>query len=524
MLLFLYGLILLTVIALVLIRWRWPHEGLGWFISAPAGMLLWLVVLVARPPGPIEVPWLLVSLDDWARAWGLMGEWSPVRWAMLLVGLTWMAAALLAEAPYAENPDSRTRTQGWLIWWPGVAASLWALTPKSPSGLWWAWVLGDLIALALALHLWPDQETRLAWQWHTVARSVSWLGAMYWGLQVADAPLHQPVEDGLLRGLLLTLVLWRLLWAAPVFSTSRKDFWRRGGRLLPLWLVAGSTLPALHGLASWPPGGEPGWMLGLFLFLGFVAAWVGLARWVGAPTRLAGLTGLVALWAWPALMAAWFGLAQTALFWASLPWLLGAAVALFRLPDKRLLPLWAALGLALTLWPWTPGQAGSALWGQAPWWVGLWAALVLAPSLPLLVSRSAFQGRHLDEYPRWVRVFYPLGLGVLVVGLWRWGWSLPAPQGLPTWALWLPGPLLVITAIILGLALERGLRQFHVSEQTLQRPLRYFAGQGIALYRGLVTGVESLLYFLSVVFEGESGLMWALAFLAAASLFFFQFQ
>ncbi len=437
----------------------------------------------------------------------------------MLVGATLVATALLAEAPTAH--EAPLPAFHWTLWWTAVVLSFWSLVPQSPGGLWWAWAITDIAALLLALYLWPAPEVRLRWLWHTTARSLTWGGALLWSVWAGSAPFEEAVRLPGARAGLLTLILWRFLWSGPTLTKSpRKDLWERGGRLLLPWLFLGSTLPALFALAQWPASPEP-WPSGfLFWGLSFIGAWTGLARWLNAPSLEAGFPGLVTVWGWMAVLMAWYGQPAGTLFWAGLPWLLGAAVVLFRLPEARLLPLWGLLAFTLTFWPITPGRVGVLLWLESPLLVGLWAGLVFLLSLLGGLPLSVLKGRALDHQPRWVQVFYPAGFLVLTVGLWRWGLSLPESTATPTHPMaWLVGPAWLLSAMLSGWYLWRHRTSLEIWSQVLARPLRFFLGMMAALYRGIVQAVEDGLYFLSLVFEGEGGLMWALAFLAALALF-----
>ncbi len=501
-------------------RRRWPDVPLGWPLSAFAAWIPWLVILLGRPSTPRVDRWLPWLPKTWLETWGLTAQWDALRWAVLLIGATLWLVALLAEVPaiQARSPGLPDWTLGWLL----VAAGFWSVLPQSPGGLWWAWALMDVAALLLALYLWPDAETRLRWLWHTTARSLSWGAAFLWSVHAGSAPLTQPLAFPGARTWLLAVVLWRFLWSGPTGTgTPRQPFWHRTGRLFLTWLILGSTLPALLALAQWPVASTPWPAAAVFWGLGFIGVWVGMARWLGSPSLEEGFPGLVTTWGWMAVLSAWYGLLPATLFWGGLPWLLGAAVVLFRLPEARLAPLWGLLGLTLTFWPFTPGQAGLELWTETPWWVGLWSGLVLVLSLLGGLPISALRGRSLDAQPRWVQVFYPLGMVVLTLALWRWGWVLPVPQSVSSVSVfaWLVGPSILLATGLAGWYLWRHQQRLEQWGRALTRPLRFFLGLAAALYRGTVQAVENGLYFLSLVFEGEAGLMWAMAFLAAIALF-----
>ncbi len=503
-----------------LARRRWPEVPLGWPLSVLLAGLPWLAALVGRPSAPQEARWLPWLPPAWLEAWGLTARWDALHWAVLWIGVTLWLAVLLAEAPSVQSASPGL--VGWALGWGLVTVSLWSGLPQTPSGLWWAWALTDVAALLLALYVWPDGETRLRWLWHTTARSLSWGAALLWSVNAGAAPLDQALDLPGARAGLLAVVFWRFLWSGPTRSgAARQAFWHRTGRLLLTWLFLGSTLPALFALARWPGDPTP-WPAALvFWGLAFVGVWVGLARWLGSASFEEGFPGLVTVWGWMAVVAAWYGRPETALFWGGLPWLLGAAVVLFRLPEVRLAPVWALLALTFTFWPFTPGRAGLGLWTAAPGWVGLWSGVVLVLSLLGGLPLPALRGRGLDAQPRWVRVFYPAGMAVLTLGLWRWGLALPAAPA-PTLGgvfTWVTGPLILLATGVAGWYLWRHQATLESWSRALTRPLRFFLGLAAALYRGTVQAVENGLYFLSLVFEGEAGLMWAMAFLAAIALF-----
>ncbi len=518
------GVALVAVAAIWLAHRRWPDVPLGWPLSAALSALLMLFMLLGIGGGS-DAPWVLWLPEPWSQAWGLRAAWDLSRWLTLLLAATLLVALVWTDAPRAhEHPFS---PREWTLWWLTAVVMAWSLLPGTPTGVWWAWAVVDIWVLVVAFILWTDGDTRVRWLWHTTARALAWVAALAWSALQPTAALTEPVDLPAARTVLLAAVLWRWLWPGPREALPRRaDLWQRGGRGWLAWTALASGMPVLAALARWPvPEEALWWEPWLLAGLALLALWSGAARWLATARAEDGWPGLLALWGSVAVLAAYAGLPHTALFWAGLAWAVGAAVVGLALPERRMLAFWFLLALGvLALLPMTPGQAGAALWLQAPLWARLAAALAVVLGLMGAAPVATWQGRALEAQPRWVQVFYPLGAAALLAGLARWGLALGAlgPQVPASPLAWAVGPgLLAFTGLVLWVLWGQRER-LEAWSRSLLVPLRFFAGLLVALYRGTVAAVENALYFLSLVFEGESSLMWSLVFLAALALFFYR--
>lgn len=493
-----------------LVQRRWQRMAAGWMVSAGALLGLWAVFMVLPGGWTIQGAWVPWFSHTWAVTWNLLGRWDAFTRLLTLAGVTWATAFVLGESAFPAIYQQTPRD--WLMWWLGLGLGLWLLTPATPAALWWAWAMADLAALLWAFWIWPDEGTRFGWMWHITARAPTWLALLAWtahvGYQSLEAPEAVPAP---LVPWLLVAVSWRVLWNGPVQARSpRRENWARGGRLLVLWLGLGSTVKLIPILASQAKVSGLGvWAFWVLTLMVLVAGGVRLLTPSARADAAVGwwmMASVVALW------AAWFGEGEAARFWVLLPWTVLPLLVTFRLPERRLLPLWGLLGAMLLFLPFTPGHAGMAWLAAATWPIRglvvlLWAVLVLA-ALPVVRLR----GHGLSNQARWVQAAYPLGMAIALAGLARWGWTLHATVN--PWA-WGAGPIAWVLA--LGLAARR--RQGLPAPTFLQRNVRFFVGLLVAGYRSLVRSVETAMAFLNLALEGRSALMWALAFLMALVLY-----
>jgi hypothetical protein len=117
---------------------------------------------------------------------------------------------------------------------------------------------------------------------------------------------------------------------------------------------------------------------------------------------------------------------------------------------------------------------------------------------------------NLDNQPRWVNVFYPmglvlLGLSGLVLGMTGW-------DGASQIGAWIPAVIAAVLTLIVSFVLIRIPIPAPLDSRLLKRPVAW-VGNFIAIWWGLYHTLRRLLDILTTTFEGDGGILWTILFL-----------
>ncbi len=473
--------------------WR-PRLKAAWWVALGTGLVMALLWAVAFPAAPRTVLW--------------PGRWAPVlpppaqhitpwQWAAGLALLTtaWAGMALTGTRP--APPVARPGPWRW--WLLAAMLGLTALTAATGWALAVAWMLLDLLVLAVEMRIYAGAEARAAALQRTAAR------ALFWVLPLWSAALPAAWQSPLWAAAVLARA-WAtrmppLTEPASIFaSTGRWVFWLPWLATLAPWLAATRAQPAFP--------------VGLALAVAVVGLGSAWRAWQG-PTPAARQRGWAVASAVLVLLAAMRD-PQAAQAWLLALFLLGLnREALTLLPDPWLIGLVAVLwgGPALML-PFTPTAITAGLWRWPP--AGLDAAQAAIYGLLLAAAwRHWPRPREgLAAFPRGAQILAAWGLLLPGVTLWgiglRLGWLTP-PPGVPGWAPWLLGPALTALAALAS-RWPRGTGA--ARRVALPRPEDFFR---LALRAGM-RRLEDVVLFATALLEGEGGLFWALVALAVGFL------
>ena len=141
--------------------------------------------------------------------------------------------------------------------------------------------------------------------------------------------------------------------------------------------------------------------------------------------------------------------------------------------------------------------------------------IYLIPSLGLLIasyiqSMLRSERESLDNYPRWVKVFYPMGLAILAFtgfALGITGWD-----GAGQWNTWIPALVAIIIAVILSIILLRIPEPSPDRLQVKGEPAVWI-NTIQSIFIGLFNATRRLLDLLTNIFEGDGGILWTILFL-----------
>jgi hypothetical protein len=146
----------------------------------------------------------------------------------------------------------------------------------------------------------------------------------------------------------------------------------------------------------------------------------------------------------------------------------------------------------------------------------IWMTLIFLIPLQSLLTAGYIrtialeEKENLDNQPRWVNVFYPMGLvslalSGLVLGITGW-------EGASQLGGWIPAAIGAVLTIIITFVLVRIPIPPPLDSSLLKRPVAW-AGIFITLWWGLYRMLRRLLDILTTTFEGDGGVLWTILFL-----------
>lgn len=510
----LIGFLLLAGMAIPVIHRTRGGMGVAWLVAVSAAFVVWVAVLVFRwqPVSPL-------NLQDWRPGEGqfsaLVFQFDSVSWSYAFALVSLLLAVLLTASVRMHLIPSP-----WV--WTGsmgvTAVGIFAVLAVTPMAVILSWTLVDVIELGVLLgsRVQRSLKQRAVLSFSSrLAGTLMMMGAVLYsdylgkpmtlsdfdervgifillaaGLRLGVVPLHLPFveEPPLRRG--LGTVLRLVVPASGLVVLGRLPPAVVSPRLAPYFLLF-TSLAALYGAVMWLTSrdelaGRPYWLI-----------------------SLAGIAVASAVRGRPAAAPAW-GLAMI---------LAGGLIFLFSVRQPRLF-LVPALALAgLSGLPFTPLASGLNGLVVLPFNV-LDVILMVAFSLLFTgyIRHSISEGAPLEGLERWVQVIYPLGLFWLALSFWLVGFL--GWQGSLTIGNWWAGVICLLIAIG-AFFLMRFVKPATDQERAgwffvLFKPVGRVAAmvfrldwlyQLIALLYRMVQGVVR---FLTVLLEGEGGVLWAL--------------
>lgn len=503
---------LLLAGALAVLVWHRLRPGFGvpWLICTAASLLVWVFLLVISFRMPIPL-----AFNTW-RALGEAADFpsfllDSTSWVYLfsLTGLL-LAVLLTASARLIHQSNPYT----WAACLAIVAMGMLSVLSANPLTLAAAWSAIDLVELVTMLALLRQNE----WIRQVIVAfairitgTLLLLGAILQArslgvvLNFSQVPPEVSLPLLLAAGLRLGVLPLNLPFLREVIT-------RRGVGVVLRLVPAASSLVLL---ARLPAGAFPADWMPVLTALTLVAVAYGALMWMTARNELDGRPYLMISLAGFAVGSALRGRPDAGLAWGAALILSGGLLVLYSARGRQVLvfPLLGLLGL--TGIPFTPAASG---------WSGLWS---LPPNLPdvvfilahvlLLIGylrHSLAPADDLNGMERWIQGIYPVGLFTLVVTFWA-----AAHLHLPGTRVLLPAlPGVISTLLALGLTalLSRSRR---ASPGWLTVIIRQIAARLAAFFRldwfyrlfwiAYDLG-RRLVGFLTVILEGEGGVLWAL--------------
>lgn len=511
-------LLLLSSVAVLVLRRVKSGFGIGWLVSALTILLVWGLVLSYR--------WLIPApfvLDDWLKLNGpglpLRFVWNPVSWTFafavisLLFGVLWTTPARF---------ESQSSPATWSANLALGGVTLLAVIASSPAAVLIFWGVIDFVELGfMAL---AQNSARQSGEIVT-AFFFRFLGLLLAVAAFAIGSLDTP--NLTLETLSPRAGMWLLgavglrLGVLPLHLPYREEGTARRG--LGLTMRMAGPAAALLMLPYLPAGTIPSGIQGLTLALLSLAALYGSSRWVLAKNEIEGRPFWLIAAAAAAVIAAVKGAVTASLGW-SLILLIGASpLFLFshREPLYRvfLLPAWIAMsGLPLT-------PAGST-WSFSLAAGFEFADLVTAVAHTFLlvgfIRHSLSEGLPPVSFEPWMRFTYLTGIALVGVTLWVDGLASGLITGFSPF--WWAGTAVAVLAAGLSLAIfPRRAQTAERKEAPLGGSIQTAAGLFnqifslswvYAILWGLYSILSRIVRAFTAVLEGEGGVLWAVLLLA----------
>lgn len=517
------GILILIPLTMFIVRLFRTDLGYQWLMATLAAMAAWVLILGSRTEEAQIIPLLRWEPETFFSASPELLV-DPISWIFALALVTVCFTVLLTTV--ARHPLA-----GWQSWAGTLiltAFGLFAVFAGNPLTLMLSWAAIDVFeawilfgwirrsevrsrfllalsirSLGIALLIWAEIVTKAGGEFlsfnHIPANASIYL-LLAAGLRLGVLPMQPPFlqDHPIRRGLGTPLRMVPV--AASLVLLTRAAGGQISFGIAPFLLVL-AGLTGVYSAISWllassELGGRPFWILGM----------ASLA--VAAAVRMQ-----------PAACIAW-GIA------CILP---GAALFMYSVRPRGMMTLFVLATLALTAFPYTPTWSGLAIYGftsnfAAPYFDAVINLVFILTHLALVLGYIRHALRKMENpsgMERWVWVFYPLGLGILILMEFYLGWQVWMEWSKNPGNLWWVGGLVLSVTVALWLMLYRSGRFGHfirfskgmaiwgttVWSKILS--LRWFYRFVWVIYHL----IGRILTWLTVVLEGDGGILWALVFL-----------
>ena len=513
-------LLFLSSIAILFLQQFKKGYGYSWMLSIAVSFITWVLFLVMHwfPPSPLDpVLWNSIGSQD---------LFISVRLDLISWPYAFSLSGLLVATIFTSSVREEERTGFWP--WSGslaiTASGLLAVLAGTPLTLILAWTAIDLLEMGMSIINYSNKELVQRNLLNFAVRIIGSVFLMFALLQgqaegVVVSWENIPVQSG---GFILLAIVLRLgVFPFHLQTTGEVNLRRGVGTLLKLISPASSLVL----LARLPYQSIPeGWLPILFT-LTSIALIYGISMWMISPDEINGRPFWIISLASIAIFSLLRGYPASSIPWGIAMLLVGGSFMLFTSRNPRILfiPLLACFGLSGISF--TPAASG---------WTGLvypnfnfFSFLLILAHLFLIIGFLRFifrEGETFEGFERWVEAVYPAGLIVLVITHWItgvFGWPGSFTPGI-WWVGWI-SILLILFYFLLGrrLLLDENRKDVILNWQNvfltnLGRPLLRFLELTWLnhLLSFIFKVVGGLLQFISSIFEGNGGVLWALLFLA----------
>jgi len=516
------ALLFILALAVYILRYFPRGTGYAWLTAVLMSLIIWGGVLAyhwLQPEVFTVAPWRPFATDS---ADPIRLRWDANSWpyGFALVSAV-LGVLMTASARLRMNSNPLTWSTNLAV----AGAAVAAVISDSPLALLLAWVMLDVIDLLLVMRLSRVWKYTSRGVMAFVVRTLSsflLIGALSIHRSTASDPLS--FENMLPQASLLVLLSLGLrLGLLPLNTPYAEDFpFQRG---LISFIRISAYAAGLSALSHFPQDGVPENWQPILYFITIVVCLYGAIRWLtardeiyGRPFWLLTLSGL-------AFICVLQGQAAASIAWGVVMISSGLSLFLYSARTRGLSALPVVGAIALTGLPFTPGSSGWAGLIIPPYNLGDGLTiLVVALLLVGYVQHALRPGGNYYQLEGWARGIYPIGLFVITIS----GWiaALLGFPGFATIGQWMPAVVSIVLAGAISLVRFRFLPQRIANFQTGGRLGRFIKGAGkrLALFFSfnwfynflwlIYRGLRQFVYILTLIFEGEGGLMWAFVLLA----------
>ncbi|MHC1739994.1 MAG: hypothetical protein AB9897_02665 [Anaerolineaceae bacterium] len=513
-------LIVLSIIGLLVLRRTHLPIGTLWLLLAVFALLNWGALLFLRMhlPESLEIPnWfpLSISVDPLILGIGKDNWYLIFALASVLVGIIFTSSIHLQKTDVFSN---------WIEILTLTAVGMIALLAQSPLAFLIMWALIDIVELIVFTII--NQEQKISVQTYTIfiGRALGLglvIAAMVLAYQTGSI-LELTTANGNILTLLIAGVSLRL-GVLPLHLPYTQEFSRRRslGTILRL-LVPLSAFAFLSKLAV--PQFISGFNL-IILILGVLSSLFGAINWFVSKDELAGRPYWLLAFSGLAICSYFHGQPGSVIVWGVLLATIGGWIFLSELRLKKIgftLPI-ALVGIVG--FPFTPAAAGFVGIIGGPLQIlniFFWISLVFL--IGGLIKFLTKQTELLIPTENWMKLFYTLGLSLVVLSPWvillfkADGWNETR-----TW--WVSAIILFPIAAVMIFKLIRQKNYENLKTKILEflvlfSPIsqminRFFHFDWLYKFLGYLFNLARRgLEWINLILEGESGILWALVFLA----------
>jgi len=483
-----------------------------WLIATVGAFISWLMVLIMGTQLP-QADSLIAWKPETLFPSSLVLTADRLSWPYAVALVTIVLAMMLTEV-------ARATESMWSAWAAGLllgALGIFAALAGNPLTLLMAWTAIDLVELLTLLgHRIPNNMRERV----VVAFSVRILGSgmlMAAVLLTSSAGLEWTFANIPSQAIILLLLAVGLrLGVLPAYmpilreSTSRRSL----GSILNL-VPAAASLVLLNRTASVV---EPSTIVTvLMVFVGLTAIYAG-ASWIfatdeidGAPSWILGVASLSAV-------AAMLGQPIASQAWGIAVLLSGGLIFYTSALERRMTWLLLLGLLGISALPFTPAWNGALMY-TSPFNIIMVIFVISQVLLMVGYIRHSLRTREeLTGVERWVWLIYPLGLALLPLTHFLYGWWAFVGFDDLLLSSWLLGIItLLLTALIVWVTRFRPEVPFgRVAAFESFFSLQWFYSLIWVFFRA----VESVIQFITTILEGEGGLLWAFLMLVMLFLTF----
>ena len=517
------GILILIPLTMFIVRLFRANFGYQWLMATLAAMAAWILILGSRTGEAQIIPLLRWQPETLFSA-------SP---ELLIDSISWIYALALVTVCFAVllTTVARRPLAGWQSWAGSLiltAFGLLAVFAGNPLTLMLSWAAIDVFEAWILFSWIRRSEVRTRF---LLALSIRSLGIAF--LILAEIVTkaggdflsftHIPSS----ASIYLLLAAGLRLGVLPMQPPFLQDHPIRRGLGTPLRMVPAAASLVLLTRAA---GGQISSGIAPFLLIlvGFSGVYSAIS-WLSATSELGGrpfwILGMTSL----AVAAAVRMQPAASIAWGIACILPGAALFLYSVRLKGMIALFLLATLALTAFPYTPTWSGLAVYGftsnfAAPYFDAVIGLVFILTHLALVLGyiRHALRKMEIPSgLERWVWVFYPLGLAILILMEFYLGWQVWMEWNMNPGNLWWVGGLVLFMTVAVWLMLYRsgrfsqfirfskGMAIWGTTVWSKILSLRWFYRFVWVIYHL----IERILTWLTVVLEGDGGILWALVFL-----------